>query len=129
MTSPSEKAHGPLSGFGRMEAVLSLALLGLMAFSSFYLLKDGKDGVNGEADSDRGAVLGKHKLDSLRALPYGRVSAGCDTVNEHFIRRWYVSTAMPTETKNVEMLVSWPLSARHSLSFQTLIGDSRYKAL
>jgi hypothetical protein len=119
----------PESGFGRMEAILSFALLGLMGFSSFYLLKSGKDEKAGDVDMDRGAVLGKAKLDSLRILAYGRISAGCDTVNERFIRRWYVATNLKAENKNVEMLISWPLSARHTLSLNTLIGDGRYKAL
>jgi hypothetical protein len=78
-------------------------------------------------DLSKGMFLGKRKLDSLRVIHYGYVSTGCDTVNQRYVRRWYVSTDLVTDRKNVELLVSWPLSAKHTITFNTVIGDDQYK--
>ena len=71
--------------------------------------------------------VGKRKLDSLRVIRYGTVSAGCDTVNHRFIRRWFVTTDLVGDRKSVELLVSWPLSAQHTITFNTVVGDDQYK--
>jgi len=71
--------------------------------------------------------VAKRKLDSLRVNRYGTLSTGCDTVNNRFIRQWFVSTDLISARKTVQLLVSWPLSAQHTITFNTIVGDDQYK--
>lgn len=114
-------------GFGLMEVVISMALLGLVGSTAFYFMRGQKVASDVGTDLSKGMFLGKKKLDSLRVITFGAVSAGCDTVSGRYIRRWYISTDLVTERKSVELLVSWPLSAKHTITFNTLIGDDQYK--
>jgi hypothetical protein len=89
---------------------------------------NGKDSGSDEGtDLGGGVSAGKRKLDSLRIFPYRELAAGCDTVAGRYIRRWYVTTNRVSEFKSVELLVSWPLSARHTITFNTLVGNDLYK--
>lgn len=115
------------SGFGMLEVIISVVLLGLVGSATFYFLKSQSRNSSIGTDLSKGMFLGKRKLDSLRVIQYGYVAAGCDTVNQRYIRRWYVSTDLITDRKSVELLVSWPLSAQHTISFNTVIGDDQYK--
>jgi hypothetical protein len=120
------RKHG--NGFGLLEAGLTLGLLVLMGSSTAYLMGTGKAEPGPEGDAAKGALLAKVKMDSLRSESYAELSAGCDTVSSRFIRRWYVSTDRTTERKRLEMLISWPLSAHHTLTFTTLVGNDAYKS-
>lgn len=115
------------SGFGLLEVVISVVLLGLVGSATFYFLRTQSKNSGIGTDLSKGMFLGKRKLDSLRVIQYGYVSAGSDTVNQRYIRRWYVSTDLITDRKTVELLVSWPLSAQHTITFNTVIGDDQYK--
>lgn len=115
------------AGFGLLEVMISVALLGLVGSSTFYFLKSQSNSSGIGTDLSKSMFLGKRKLDSLRVIQYGYVSAGCDTVNQRYIRRWYVSTDLVTDRKTVELLVSWPLSAKHTITFNTVVGDDQYK--
>jgi hypothetical protein len=119
---------GRRAGIGVPDLVIAAALLGLVASFAFYLLRERTAGSDVGVAQGMGIALGKRKLDSLRMMGYGAVAAGCDTVDRHYIRRWYVTTDPAQDRKSVELLVSWPLSAKHTISFGTLIGDDRYKA-
>lgn len=110
-----------------LEVVISVVLLGLVGSATFYFLKSQTQTSGIGTDLSKGMFLAKRKLDSLRVIQYGYVSAGCDTVNKRYIRRWYVSTDLVTDRKTVELLVSWPLSAKHTITFNTVIGDDQYK--
>ena len=114
-------------GFGLLEIMISMVLLGLVAASTFYFLRSQDSNTALGTDISKGMFVGKRKLDSLRVVSYGTVSAGCDTVNNRFIRRWYIATDLVADRKTVELLVSWPLSAKHTISFNTMVGDDQYK--
>jgi type II secretory pathway pseudopilin PulG len=115
------------SGFGLLEIVISIVLLGLVGSTTFYFLRNQSNASNIGTDLSKGMFIGKQKMDSLRVSAYGGVSSGCDTVNHRFVRRWYVSTDLVGDRKTVELLVSWPLSAKHTISFNTIVGDDQYK--
>jgi prepilin-type N-terminal cleavage/methylation domain-containing protein len=114
-------------GFGLLEILISIVMLGLVSASTFYFLRTQNSASAIGTDLSKGMFLGKRKLDSLRVITYGTVAAGCDTVNSRYIRRWYVSTDLVADKKTVELLVSWPLSAQHTISFNTVVGDDQYK--
>src|SRR4051812_26757380 len=111
------------SGFGMIEVMISVALLGLVGSSTFYFLRNQRVNSTIGTDLSKGMFFGKQKLDSLRVVRYDVVSGGCDTVNNRYIRRWYVSTDLITDRKTVELLISWPLSAQHTITFNTVVGD------
>ena len=115
------------AGFGLLEILISIVLLGLVGSSTFYFLHSQDANAGLGTDISKGMFVGKRKLDSLRVVSYGSVSAGCDTVNNRFIRRWYVATDLIGDRKSVQLLVSWPLSATHTLTFNTIVGDDQYK--
>lgn len=115
------------AGFGLLEVIISVALLGLVGSSTYYFLRSQDRNTAIGTDLSKGMFLGKRKLDSLRIMSYGYVAGGCDTVNNRYIRRWYVSTDLVTDRKRVDLLVSWPLSAKHTITFNTVIGDDQYK--
>ena len=118
---------GSQSGFGLLEILISMVLLGLVGSSTFYFLHSQSSNSSIGTDLSKGMFVGKRKLDSLRVVTYGSVSAGCDTVNNRYIRRWYITTDLVSDHKTVELLVSWPLSARHTITFNTVVGDDQYK--
>jgi prepilin-type N-terminal cleavage/methylation domain-containing protein len=120
-------AHNAQSGFGLLEIIISIVLLGLVGSSTFYFLRGQNESASIGTDLSKGMFVGKRKLDSLRVVPYGSVSAGCDTVNNRYIRRWYVSTNLVADHKSIELLISWPLSAKHTITFNTVVGDDQYK--
>lgn len=124
MSNPRHRAQ---AGFGLLEVLVSVVLLGLVGTATYWFLRGQDQAAAIGTDLSKGMFLGKRKLDSLRVIQYGYVSAGCDTVNQRYIRRWYVSTDLVTDRKTVELLVSWPLSARHTITFNTVIGDDQYK--
>lgn len=124
MSNPRHRAQ---AGFGLLEVLVSVVLLGLVGTATYWFLRSQDQAAAIGTDLSKGMFLGKRKLDSLRVIQYGYVSAGCDTVNQRYIRRWYVSTDLVTDRKTVELLVSWPLSARHTITFNTVIGDDQYK--
>lgn len=107
--------------------MVSIVLLGLVGSSTYYFLRSQESNSALGTDISKGMFVGKRKLDSLRVISYGSVSAGCDTVNNRFIRRWYIATDLVADRKSVELLVSWPLSAKHTISFNTMVGDDQYK--
>jgi prepilin-type N-terminal cleavage/methylation domain-containing protein len=115
------------SGFGLLEVIISVALLGLVGSSTYYFLRSQNKNTAIGTDLSKGMFLGKRKLDSLRVINYGYVAGGCDTVNNRFIRRWYVTTDLVTDRKQIELLVSWPLAAKHTITFNTVVGDDQYK--
>jgi prepilin-type N-terminal cleavage/methylation domain-containing protein len=115
------------SGFGLMEIMISIVLLGLVGSSTYYVLRTQDSNTALGTDLSKGMFVGKRKLDSLRVISYGTVSAGCDTVNYRYIRRWYISTDLISDRKSVELLVSWPLTAKHTITFNTMVGDDQYK--
>ena len=117
-----------LFGFGPLEAMLALGLILMMGFSTVYLWNDKGDSGAPVSDAGAGSALARGMLDSLREATYASISAGCDTVSRRYIRRWYVTTDRARERKRVELLVSWPLTAEHTLTFNTLIGSDEYKA-
>lgn len=118
---------GAQAGFGLLEIVISIVILGLVGSTTFYFLRTQDANTGLGTDLSKGMFVGKRKLDSLRVVRYGSVATGSDTVNNRYIRRWYVSTDLITDRKTVELLVSWPLSARHTISFNTIVGDDQYK--
>ncbi len=111
-----------------LEVALSLGLLLLMGSSTIYLIHSQSPAGGPDTDTGKGAMLARSMIDSLRESSYAAVSAGCDTVYGRFIRRVYVSTDRDKEHKSVEVLVSWPLTADHTLTFNTLIGNDAYKS-
>lgn len=115
------------AGFGLLEIVISIVILGLVGATTFYFLHSQNANTGYGTDLSKGMFVGKRKLDSLRVVRYGSIATGCDTVNYRYIRRWYVSTDLVTDRKTVELLVSWPLSAQHTISFNTIVGDDQYK--
>ncbi|MDB5051485.1 MAG: hypothetical protein JWO30_4556 [Fibrobacteres bacterium] len=125
--NPGSDSAREQAGFGLLEIIISIVLLGLVGSSTFYFLRGQNSASNIGTDLSKGMFIGKRKLDSLRVVSYGSVSAGCDTVNNRYIRRWYVSTDLVGDRKTVELLVSWPLSAQHTISFNTVVGDDQYK--
>ena len=110
-----------------MEVLISVVLLGLVGSSTFYFLGGQRTASGVGTDLSKGMFLGKRKLDSLRVVSYGTVAGGCDTVNNRYVRRWYISTDLVADRKTVELLVSWPLSAKHTITFNTVVGDDQYK--
>lgn len=115
------------AGFGLLEIVISVVLLALVGGTTFYFLRTQDASASLGTDLSKGMFVGKRKLDSLRVIRYGIVSAGCDTVGNRFIRRWYVTTDLVGDRKSVQLLVSWPLSAVHTITFNTVVGDDQYK--
>jgi prepilin-type N-terminal cleavage/methylation domain-containing protein len=115
------------AGFGLLEVIISVVLLGLVGSSTFYFLRSQNTNAGIGNDLSKGMFVGKRKLDSLRVVSYGSISAGCDTVNNRYIRRWYVTTDLVADHKTVELLVSWPLNALHTITFNTVVGDDQYK--
>jgi prepilin-type N-terminal cleavage/methylation domain-containing protein len=115
------------AGFGLLEIMISVVILGLVGSTTFNFLHSQNQNTGLGTDISKGMFVGKRKLDSLRVVRYGMVATGCDTVSNRYIRRWYVSTDLITDRKTVELLVSWPLSAQHTISFNTIVGDDQYK--
>ena len=115
------------TGFGLLEVLISIIMLGLVGSSTFYFLRGQNEASAVGTDLSKSMFVGKRKLDSLRVVEYGSISAGTDTVGGRYIRRWYVSTDLTADKKTVELLVSWPLSALHTISFNTVVGDDQYK--
>jgi prepilin-type N-terminal cleavage/methylation domain-containing protein len=115
------------AGFGLLEIMISVVILGLVGSTTFYFLHSQNQNTGLGTDISKGMFVGKRKLDSLRVVRYGIVATGCDTVSNRYIRRWYVSTDLITDRKTVELLVSWPLTSQHTISFNTIVGDDQYK--
>ena len=115
------------SGFGLIEIVISIVILSLVGATTFYFLHSQDMNTGLGTDISKGMFVAKRKLDSLRVVHYGIVSTGSDTVNNRYIRRWYVSTDLVTDRKTIQLLVSWPLSAQHTITFNTIVGDDQYK--
>lgn len=115
------------AGFGLLEIMISIVLLGLVGGTTFYFLHSQNTNTNLGTDLSKSMFVGKRKLDSLRVMRYGLVQTGSDTVNNRYIRRWYITTDLDTDRKRVDLLVSWPLSASHTVTFNTLVGDDQYK--
>lgn len=115
------------AGFGLIEVVIAVALLGLVGSSTFYFLHTQTANSSIGTDLSKSMFFGKQKLDSLRVASYGLISTGCDTVNHRYVRRWFVTTDLVTDRKTIDLLVSWPLTAAHTVTFNTVIGDDQYK--
>lgn len=129
MTGP---ARDPQSGFGLMEALVAACVTGILAVSAFYFLSSQNGLGVKNADMLKGLNLGKLKMDSLKVAEYDTLQAGSDTVSDRFIRAWQISPqtgmgGVATGLKKIEMTVYWPLTADHSLSFTSLLSDSKYK--
>lgn len=120
-------AAGSQQGFGLLEIIVSVVVMGLVGSTTFYFLHSQDENSGLGTDISKGMFVGKRKLDSLRVVQYGAIATGCDTVNSRYIRRWYVATDLVTDRKSVELLISWPLSAKHTLTFNTIVGDDQYK--
>ncbi len=124
---PAHPRHGASGIFTRSQAALCAALFALVGTSTLCLLMAyGVQAPIGN-DAERVAEIARSKMDSLHSLPYTRLTSGCDTLEAYFIRRWYVSTNLTAARKSVELLVSWPLTAGHTVAFNTYIADSRFK--
>ncbi len=115
------------AGFGLLEILISIVMLGLVGSSTFYFLHGQNTATTVGTDITKGTLLGKRKLDSLRVTSYGAVSAGCDTIGKRYIRRWYITTDLVADKKTVELLISWPLAATHTITFNTVVADDQYK--
>jgi type II secretory pathway pseudopilin PulG len=123
--NPSRRAAQ--SGFGLLEIVISVVILSLVGATTFYFLRSQDSNTALGTDLSKGMFVAKRKLDSLRVVQYGTIATGCDTVNSRYIRRWYVNTDLITDRKTIQLLVSWPLSASHTITFNTIVGDDQYK--
>lgn len=121
------RSQSAQAGFGLIEIVISIVILGLVGATTFYFLHSQDRNTGLGTDISKGMFVAKRKLDSLRVVRYGIVSTGSDTVNNRYIRRWYVSTDLVTDRKTIQLLVSWPLSAQHTITFNTIVGDDQYK--
>jgi prepilin-type N-terminal cleavage/methylation domain-containing protein len=115
------------SGFGLIEIVISIVILGLVGSTTFYFLhsQDKNSGLG--TDISKGMFVAKRKLDSLRVNRYGSLATGSDTVSNRYIRQWFVSTDLVSDRKTIQLQVSWPLSAKHTITFNTIVGDDQYK--
>jgi len=120
-------ATGPQSGFGLLEAVIGIVLLAIVGTTTFNFLRTQHQAANLGTDLSKSMFLGKRKLDSLRTIQFGSVLSGSDTVGSRFIRRWFVTADLVKDRKTVELLVSWPLSAQHTITFNSVIGDDQYE--
>ncbi|MBW8889373.1 MAG: prepilin-type N-terminal cleavage/methylation domain-containing protein [Fibrobacteres bacterium] len=115
------------SGFGLIEIMISIVVLGLVGATTFYFLHSQNTNTGLGTDISKGMFVAKCKLDSLRVNRYGSLATGCDTVNNRFIRQWFVTTDLLADRKTIQLQVSWPLSAQHTITFNTIVGDDQYK--
>jgi len=123
----TDRRQAAQAGFGLLEIVISIVILGLVGSTTFYFLHSQDKNMGLGTDISKGMFVAKRKLDSLRVVHYGGVATGSDTVNNRYIRRWFVSTDLVTDRKTIQLLVSWPLSAQHTITFNTIVGDDQYK--
>jgi hypothetical protein len=119
--------QGRQAGFGLLEIVISIVFLGLVGSTTFYFLHSQDKNTGLGTDISKGMFVAKRKLDSLRVNRYGTLATGCDTVNNRYIRQWFVSTDLLADRKTIQLQVSWPLSAQHTITFNTIVGDDQYK--
>ncbi len=119
-------------GFTLIEILVSVAIFGIMATSVFYVLTSQSQMGARNTDLTRAVHMGKRKLDSLKVSEYEHLTAGTDTLDDRFVRAWYISTVMDSDgnstgRKKIDLNVFWPLTGEHSTSFATLVSDDQYK--
>jgi prepilin-type N-terminal cleavage/methylation domain-containing protein len=120
------------AGFGLIEILVAVVIFGILTTSVFYFLtSQNKMGVRSN-DMLKGLNVGKHKMDSLKVVPYADLESGSDTVSTRYIRAWRVTQVrdalgVPNGRKEIEITVYWPLTADHNVAFTTLVSDDKYK--
>ena len=120
------------AGFSMIEILVSAVVTGVVATSAFYFLSSQNSlGAKG-TDLLRGVNLGKLKMDSLKVVGFGDLSAGTDTVSERYVRAWHVevlhdAAGRPNGRKSIELRVFWPLTGEEMISFQSIKSDDRFK--
>ncbi len=127
MKSPRNEA-----GFTLLEILVAIMVFGLLTTSVFYFLGQQNSMSTKAADSEKSLTLAKLVLDSLKVTPYDSLVSGGDTVNERYLRSWYVSVNrdeanIPTGSRQVDVTISWPLNGTSTLSMATLVSDERFK--
>ena len=122
MTEKTKKQQG----FGLLEILISMVIVGILGSSLVMAMKSQHQAVANGSDLTRGTHLAKKKLDSLRVSSYRWLGAGSDTVENKYIRAWYITT--DNGKKEVQMKVFWPLTGEHSVKISALVSDDQYKA-
>ena len=119
------------AGFSLIEILVSITVLGILASSVTYFLTTQNNIGMRNTDLTKGLNLGKLKLDSLKVSTYDSLHSGVDTVADRYIRSWSISTltssGVPTGLKQIDMTVSWPLTADFFTSVSALVSNDKYK--
>lgn len=134
MNLPHAKAEGRTgqNGFSLVEVMVSMVVMGGLACSVFYFLTS-QNGIGTRSnDMLKSVNLGKLAMDSLKVTPYDSLVAGCDTVVDRYIRSWHITrttdgAGVPNGRKQIELIVHWPLTGEHNLSFASIMSDERFK--
>lgn len=120
------------SGFTLVEILVSMVVLSCMAGAVFYFLKTQNNMGVRNNDMMKATNLGKLVIDSLKVSDYNALEAGSDTLVSRYIRAWRITNGTddagnPNDTRIIELTVYWPMSAVHSMTFTSLLSDSRFK--
>ncbi len=123
---------GAQSGFTLVEILVSMVVLSCMAGAVFFFLKSQNNMGVRSNDVMKATNFGKLVIDSLKVTDYEGLEAGSDTLISRYIRAWRITNGTDdagnaNDTRIIELTVYWPLSAAHSMTFTSLLSDSRFK--
>jgi prepilin-type N-terminal cleavage/methylation domain-containing protein len=123
---------GGQSGFTLVEILVSMVVVSCIAGAVFYFLKTQNNMGVRSNDVMKATNLGKLVIDSLKVSDYDALEAGSDTLISRYIRAWRITNGTddagnPNDTRIIELTVYWPLTAMNSMTFTSLLSDSRFK--
>lgn len=107
--------------------VMQASLLSTMALVgiSSLLLATVHTNLRGR-DITTAATLGQAKIEELRAVPFGTLASGADTVTDAevpYTRTWTISPGPTTSTVAARVLVEWAGQGRNGVDLETIIND------
>lgn len=77
-------------------------------------------------DITAAATLGQAKIEELRAVPFGALASGADTVTDSeipYTRTWTISAGPTATTVAARVVVEWAAQGRNGVELQTIIND------
>lgn len=108
-------------GFTLMETLVALSLftlvlLGTLASVGTVVRVNSQGG-----KTARAMLLAQEKMEQLRASGYSSLASGSDAVGS-FSRSWTVASGPLTDTRRVDVAVTWAIPRSGSISLTTILN-------